>query len=210
MASRYLTARQTQRTRRIRWLAITLAGLIGLIGYYGPWVPHKVAGLVVIGLDLAEYVKFIPEFASGKITFRREIFYLPLFAASLGASLLASRRVLPTWSRWLIAVLAIPLALAILPPAWSPGILLQAEFRLQTLAIVFCLLLVLGHAAPPRRARPTDPDSHRAVESGGRHRAGLGLCPGSRGNRGALPSAAGARLGLLGRHGRLLGSSIHR
>ncbi len=144
MASRYLTARRTQRTRRIRWLAIFLAGLIGLLGYYGPWVPHKAAGLVVIGLDLAEYVKFIPEFASGKIAFRREIFYLPLFAASVGASLLASRRILPTWSRWLIALLAIPLALAMLPPAWNPAILLQPEFRLQTLAIAFCLMLVPG------------------------------------------------------------------
>jgi hypothetical protein len=144
MIPRYLTTRRTLRTRRIRWLAIFLAGLVGLLGYYGPWVPHRAAGLVVIGLDLAEYVKFIPEFASGKIAFRREVFYLPLFAASVGASLLASRRVLPTWSRWLIAFLAIPLALAMLPPAWNPGILLQAEFRLQSLAIVFCLLLVPG------------------------------------------------------------------
>lgn len=144
MVPRYLTTRRTLRTRRIRWLAIFLAGLVGLLGYYGPWVPHRAAGLVVIGLDLAEYVKFIPEFASGKIAFRREVFYLPLFAASVGASLLASRRVLPTWSRWLIAFLAIPLALAMLPPAWNPGILLQAEFRLQSLAIVFCLLLVPG------------------------------------------------------------------
>jgi len=144
MASRYLIARRTLRTRRIRWLAITLAGLIGLIGYYGPWVPHKAAGLIVIGLDLAEYVKFIPEVASGRIALRREIFYLPLFTASLGASLLASRRVLPLWSRWLIAVLAIPLALAMLPPAWNPDILLQPEFRLQTLAIASCLMFVPG------------------------------------------------------------------
>jgi len=144
MDSRYLTTRRTLRMRRIRWLAIFLAGLIGLIGYYGPWAPHKAAGLVVIGLDLAEYVKFIPEFASGKIAFRREVFYLPLFAASVGASLLASRRVLPTWSRWLIAFLAIPLALAMLPPAWNPAILLLPEFRLQTVAIAFCLMLVPG------------------------------------------------------------------
>jgi hypothetical protein len=144
MASRYLTARRTQRTRRIRWLAIFLAGLIGLIGYYGPWVPHKAAGLVVIGLDLAEYVKFIPEVASGRIALRREIFYLPLFVASVAASLMASRSVLPTWSRWLIASIAIPLALAMLPPAWNPAILLQPEFRLQTLAIAFCLILVPG------------------------------------------------------------------
>ncbi|MCU0500801.1 MAG: hypothetical protein MUC51_03375 [Anaerolineae bacterium] len=144
MASRYLTTRRSVRTRRIRWLAIFLGGLIGLIGYYGPWVPHKAAGLVVIGLDLAEYVKFIPEFASGKIAFRREVFYLPSFAASVGASLLASRRVLPTWSRWLIAFLAIPLALAMLPPAWNPAILLLPEFRLQTAAIACCLMLVPG------------------------------------------------------------------
>lgn len=144
MASSYLTARRTQRTRRIRWLAITLASLIGLIGYYGPWVPHKAAGLIVIGLDIAEYVKFIPEVASGRIALRREIFYLPLFAVSMGASLFASRRVLPLWSRWLMAVLAVPLALAMLPPAWNPTILLQPEFRLQTLAIAFCLMLVPG------------------------------------------------------------------
>ena len=144
MASPYLIARRTLHTRRIRWLAISLAGLIGLIGYYGPWVPHKAAGLVVIGLDFAEYVKFIPEVASGRIALRREIFYLPLFAASVGASLLASRRALPLWSRWLIAGLAIPLALAMLPPAWNPSILLQAEFRLQAGAIAFCLILVPG------------------------------------------------------------------
>lgn len=154
MAARYLITRRARRARRIRWLAIFLAGLIGLIGYYGPWVPHKAAGLVVIGLDLAEYVKFIPEFASGKIAFRREIFYLPLFATSVGASLLASRRVLPTWSRWLIAFLAIPLALAMLPPAWNPAILLLPEFRVQSVAIAFCLMLVPGamllHGVPDR------------------------------------------------------------
>jgi hypothetical protein len=31
-----------------------------------------------------------------------------------------------------------------LPPAWNPAILLQPEFRLQTLAIAFCLMLVPG------------------------------------------------------------------
>lgn len=144
MPSRHLTARRSLRTHRIRWLAIFLACLIGMIGYYGPWAPHKAGGLVVIGLDLAEYVKFIPEFASGKIAFRREVFYLPLFAASAGASLLASRRVLPIWSRWLIAFLAVPLALAMLPPAWNPALLLLPEFRLQTAAVACCLMLVPG------------------------------------------------------------------
>ena len=43
-----------------------------------------------------------------------------------------------------MAFIAIPLALAMLPPAWNPGILLQTEFWLQTLAIAFCLMLVPG------------------------------------------------------------------
>ena len=128
-----------------------------MIGYYGPWVPHKAAGLIVIGLDLAEYVKFIPEFASGRIAFRREIFYLPLFAASVGASLFASRRVLPTLEPLADRCPCHPVGVGDAPPAWNPDILLQPEFRLQTLAIVFCLTARARRDAPARRARQTDP-----------------------------------------------------
>jgi hypothetical protein len=105
---------------------------------------HRAAGLVVIGLDLAEYVKFLPQVASGKTAIQREIFYLPLFAGSVTASLLASRRYLPTWFRWALALSAAPLAVAMLPPAWSPGLLLQGEFRIQVIAIGLCLALVPG------------------------------------------------------------------
>jgi hypothetical protein len=131
------------RWRDARWPALVLLGLAGLAGYYGPWVPHRAAGLVVIGLDLAEYVKFLPPVASGEIALRREIFYLPLLASSVGASLIASRRALPRWLRWFLALAAIPLALAMLPPAWSPAVLRLPEFRLQVLAILGCLTLVL-------------------------------------------------------------------
>ncbi len=123
-------------------MLLVFLGLVGLIGYYGPWVPHRAAGLIVLGLDLAEYVKFLPQVADGETRLAREIFYLPLIAASLGASLIASRDALPRWSRWLLALCAIPLALAMLPPAWSPAVLLQAEFRLQVIVIASCLLVV--------------------------------------------------------------------
>jgi len=124
------------------WLLLILAGAVGLVGYFGPWVPHRAAGLVILGLDLAEYVKFLPEVASGQIAIRRELFYLPLVAASLSASLLAGRRRLPRWSRVLLALAAIPLALAMLPPAWSPAALILPEFRLQALAIAVCLGMI--------------------------------------------------------------------
>jgi hypothetical protein len=93
---------------------------------------------------LAEYVKFLPQVASGQIRVPRELFYLPLFAGSMTASLLASRRCLPTWLRWVLALAAAPLALAMLPPAWSPGLLRLDEFRLQMFAIVVCLALIPG------------------------------------------------------------------
>ena len=102
---------------------------------------HRAVGLIVSGLDLGEYVKFIPQVLSGQIAVQREIFYLPLFAGSLIASLLASRRTLPRWLRILLGLAAIPLALAMLPPAWSPAVLRLPEFRLQTAAMIFCLLM---------------------------------------------------------------------
>jgi hypothetical protein len=127
---------------QLNFYVLILAGLVGLVGYYGPWVPHRAAGLVVLGLDLAEFVKFLPQVASGQVNVQREIFYLPLFVASVSASLLASRHCLPKLVRWVLAMSAIPLALAMLPPAWSPSVLSLPEFRLQTLGIGFCLILI--------------------------------------------------------------------
>jgi hypothetical protein len=130
--------------RQRRCVLILLAIAVGLAGYYGPWLMHRAAGLVVIGLDLAEYVKFVPQVISGQIALQREVFYLPLMAGSIAASLLASRRWLPLWSRWALAFLAAPLALAMLPPAWSPAVLRLGEFRIQVLAIGVCLALIPG------------------------------------------------------------------
>jgi hypothetical protein len=124
------------------WIILAIAA--GIFGYYGPWLAHRAAGLVIVGLDLAEYVKFLPQVASGQIAVRREVFYLPLMAASMSASLLASRRFLPNWLRLLLALAAVPLALAMLPPAWSPAALRLDEFRLQVLVIGICLILVPG------------------------------------------------------------------
>jgi hypothetical protein len=132
------------RVGRPHWLLLVLAGLAGVAGYFGPWVPHRAAGLVIIGLDLAEYVKFLPEVISGQIALTRELFYVPLFTASLSAGLLAGRRSLPLLGRVLLACATIPLALAMLPPAWSPASLRTPEYRLQVLAIAACLLMLPG------------------------------------------------------------------
>lgn len=128
---------------RLKWWPVLAAFALALAGYFGAWVWHRAAGLVVTGVDLAEYVKFLPAFRAGQLRLLRESFYMPLAAGSLIAGLIASRRVLPLWLRWLSGLLAIPLALAMLPPAWSPGLLTLPEFRLQTVVMAICLAALL-------------------------------------------------------------------
>jgi hypothetical protein len=91
---------------------------------------------------MAEYVKFIAEVRSGQITLTREVFYLPLVALSLSLSLLAHRPELrlPDLVRWGLNLLAAPAALAMLPPAWTPGLLTTPEFVKQTAAIGVCIV----------------------------------------------------------------------
>ena len=123
MTSRALKQRALLSARRRCWALLAAAMALAIAGYYGAWTPHKAAGLVVIGLDLAEYVKFLPPVASGQIALRREVFYLPLFVASITAGLIAGRRTAPPALRVVAGLAAIPLALAMLPPAWSPAVL---------------------------------------------------------------------------------------
>ncbi len=137
---------QREPHRPILLTLLLLAGwLLLALGSWRPWVWAEPAGLRVLGLDLAEYVKFVAEVQSGRIALVREVFYLPLVALSLSLSLLAHRRELrvPGILRWLLNLLAVPVALAMLPPAWTPSLLTTPEFIKQTIAICLCLLAAL-------------------------------------------------------------------
>lgn len=122
-------------------LLLPVAALLSLAGYLGPWVPHAAAGLVVTGLDLAEYVKFLHPIRTGELTLWREGFYLPLVAVSLALSLNVYRRDLgyPWPIKVFLLGIAAVAALNLLPPAWSPAVLGTPEFRLQTFVLVSCL-----------------------------------------------------------------------
>ncbi|MCX6049484.1 MAG: hypothetical protein NT075_30665 [Chloroflexi bacterium] len=128
----------------IKFWLIPLGGLLTLLGYFGPWVNHRVAGLVIMALDLGEYVKFLPEVRSQQINLWREGFYLPLMTVSLAFSLYAFRTQPGfQWPRRIfMVVVAGVAALNMLPPAWTPPKLITAEFRLQTVAILICLAAV--------------------------------------------------------------------
>ncbi len=142
-------------SRQLRWsLILTLALLLIAAGYWGPWVAHKAAALVIPGLDLAEYVKFLPEYREGQIAVFREGFYLPLITLSLALSTLSWHPAVrwPTLLRTIAWLGSIPSALAMLPPAWSPVTLRLPEFRLQVIAIAICLIATA--AAPIWRRVP--------------------------------------------------------
>ena len=136
--------------------AMVLSGwLLAALGYWGAWVWAAPVGLRVPGIDLAEYVKFIAEVRSGQIRLTREVFLLPLVAISLSMSLLAQRSELrlPSALRWLINLLAIPVALAMLPPAWTPSLLTTPEFVKQTVAMAVCIVAA-GLSYPLLRRMP--------------------------------------------------------
>ena len=129
----------------IRWSL--LAGLLvaALGASFAPWVNRSPAALVLTAPDLAEFVKFLPEVRDGSLRVHRLLFLAPLFVATFSLPLIViSRRLAyPRWTRWPVLILVIPLALTLLPPVWSPRVLLSMEFLLQTVACLLCLGLIV-------------------------------------------------------------------
>lgn len=140
-------------------IVLILGLALAIVGYFGPWVDHKAAALVLTGQDMGEFVKFLPEVRAGAVPMIREFFYLPPFVAALCLILLMANKRLayPLIARAVMLLTVLGLAWAMLPPVWTPQLLLTAEFRKQTVAIAFCLLLLIVHSLlrylPPR---PTD------------------------------------------------------
>lgn len=130
--------------------------ILALVGYWGPWVNHKTAALVLSGLDMAEFVKFLPGVRAGTEFMIRELFYLPPLAAALCLALIGSNRHLryPLWARAIMVIIAIALAVIVLP---SYPFILQAlssdEFRKQFLAGAGCLAIIAGFLLYRRLSR---------------------------------------------------------
>jgi len=129
------------------WLFLLILLLL-FAGYVGPWIPHRVSGLVITGLDFGEYVKFLPLVREGQLTIWREGFYLPLVMMSIAASFTAFQPHLQphAWFRWPLCILlltaATVAALNLLPPAWDQSTFTNPEFRLQMIALASCLAVM--------------------------------------------------------------------
>lgn len=120
--------------------------VIGMIGYWGPWVNHRSVALILTGPDMGEFVKFLPQVRSGTEVMIRQLFYLPPFVAAVALIFLAANKGLnySPWLKMILLLLVIPLSLALLPPVFTPGLLLSAEFRVQFAALILCLVLLVS------------------------------------------------------------------
>jgi hypothetical protein len=129
-------ARDRQRLIGTRVL-LPLGWVLAAAGYYGPWIAHGTAALTLSGVDMAEFVKFLPGVFDGSLQVTRQLLYLPPLAVVVSVALLVrSQRLHYPWPlRTLMLALAVPVSLQLLPPAWSFASLMTAEFRLQTVAL---------------------------------------------------------------------------
>jgi len=139
------TARTGRRLTPVR-LLLPVGWLLAAVGYYGPWISHPTAALTLSGVDMGEFVKFLPGVLDGSLKAVRQLFYLPSLAVVVSVALLiGARRLRYPWPfRLLVVGLTMPISVQLLPPAWSPSSLMSAEFRLQTIALGICWLLLAG------------------------------------------------------------------
>jgi hypothetical protein len=119
---------------------------LAAVGFFGPWIAHETAALTLSGVDMGEFVKFLPPVLDGSLEVLRQLFYLPPMAVVFGIAMLVCSQKLryPGPLRLLSLALAVPVSLQLLPPAWSPFSLMTPEFRLQAVTMVVLWLLLAG------------------------------------------------------------------
>lgn len=130
---------------------VILAFTLILVGYLQSWLPHPNAGMALLGLEMGEWVKFLPSVRAGEVAwFHRNFFYLPPITLALGMLLWSNGwpRTPRTLAMRLLAcalsLLAMPSILVILrePSAeWS--------FRLLLISFVVTVALYLTWRSLP-------------------------------------------------------------
>lgn len=85
-----------------------------LVGYLMVWLPNQNVGLSFIGVEMGEWVKFLPEVRNGQLSVSRNFFYAPPIALGLIMALFTA--VWPNeWRTWLIRALAVGVSLLAFP-----------------------------------------------------------------------------------------------
>jgi hypothetical protein len=86
-----------------------------LLGYLLVWLPHDVAGLSFIGVEMGEWVKFLPQIRSGEIAANRNLFYVPPITLGLMLAFWTTYWPNIRWQTWAMRLLAVIVALLAFP-----------------------------------------------------------------------------------------------
>ena len=89
-------------------IALKLGFTLILLAYFLVWLPQSVVGLSFIGLELGEWVKFLPQIRSGELSLDRNLFYFPPVILSLmmiAWTFSWSNRRWQTWATRIVAIL---------------------------------------------------------------------------------------------------------
>lgn len=100
----------SRRVYPLLWAAFTLM----LVGYLMVWLPQPVVGLSLIGLEMGEWVKFLPEVQAGALP-DRNLFYLPPVLLGLMMAVWTVGWPNGRWQNWIIRGLAVLISLLAFP-----------------------------------------------------------------------------------------------
>ncbi len=99
-----------RRVYPLLWLGFTLI----VLGYLMVWLPQPVVGLSLIGLEIGEWVKFLPEVQAGTLP-DRNLFYLPPVLLGMMMAIWTAAWPNSRWQTWAMRGLAVLVSLLAFP-----------------------------------------------------------------------------------------------
>lgn len=101
--------------RRLAPLLLRIGFTTILLGYLVVWLPQPVVGLSFIGLEMGEWVKFVPQVRAGELWPGRDVYYLPPITLGLMLALWTAEWSERRWQTWAARLLAIMVAMLSFP-----------------------------------------------------------------------------------------------
>jgi hypothetical protein len=114
-----------------------------LVAYFLVWLPQPVVGLSFIGLEMGEWVKFLPQVRSGEILANRNYFYIP--PITLGMMMIAWTVTWPNkrWQTWVVRGLAVAVAFLAFPSVEAILDEAASEWLLRLILVMQVLILAV-------------------------------------------------------------------
>jgi hypothetical protein len=100
----------SRRENPLLWLGFTMI----LAGYLMVWLPQPVVGLSLIGLEMGEWIKFLPQVQAGTMP-DRNVFYLPPILLGLMMAVWTAGWPNGRWQSWAMRGLAVLVSLLAFP-----------------------------------------------------------------------------------------------